>query len=136
MGNQQLLLIVVSVVILGIAVAVGATLFQDQAASTNRDELVNDLVNYGAQAQAYYKRPRVFGGGENSFNGLTMARITSRSSNLNGAYSLLSDPVGGNPNHVSIVGVGTEIGADGANKVKVVMLVYADSMQVDETDMN
>jgi len=38
MGSQQLLLIVVGLVIIGVMIAVGMTMFQDQATSTNRDQ--------------------------------------------------------------------------------------------------
>ncbi|HUI65304.1 MAG TPA: hypothetical protein VL126_10715 [Bacteroidota bacterium] len=130
MGSQQLLLIAVGLVIIGIMIAVGMTMFQDQASSTNRDEVANDLAHYAAIARAYYRRPSVFGGGNNSFSGLTMAKITSKPINDNGTYTLSPDPVTGSPNHVSITGTGTQTGLDGS-PVRVVMLVYADSESVD-----
>jgi hypothetical protein len=133
MGNQQLLIIVIAVVIIGIAVAVGVTMFRDAAASSNRDQLVADLAQYGVRAQAYYRRPSAFGGGESSFKGLTMEKITGRSTNMNGNYSLDPDPITGTPASVKLVGVGTETGLDGTTPVKVVMLVFADTMKVDET---
>jgi Tfp pilus assembly protein FimT len=136
MGSQQLLLIVVGVVIVGIMVAVGMTLFADQATSTNRDELVDDLAHYATIARAYYRRPQAFGGGGNSFQGLTMARITSQTTNQNGVYTLSPDPANGGVDHVTLTGVGTEVGLDGTTNVKVVMLVYADSAVVDEASIN
>ena len=113
MGNQQLLIIVITVVIIGIAIAVGVTLFRDSAASSNRDQLVADLAQYGVRAQAYYRRPSAFGGGQGSFNGLTMEKITGRAANMNGTYSLDPDPVAGTPASVKLIGVGTEIGLNG-----------------------
>jgi len=133
MGNQQLLIIVIAVVIIGIAVAVGVTWFRDSAASSNRDQLVADLAQYGVRAQAYYRRPSAFAGGESSFNGLTMGKITSRATNLNGTYTMDPDPVSGTPLSVKLIGLGTETGLDGFTPVKVVMLVFSDSMCVDET---
>jgi len=135
MGSQQLLLIAVGVVIVGIMVAVGMTMFHDQAASTNRDEVANDLAHFASIARSYYRRPSTYGGGSYSFHGLTMAKITSKPSNENGSYSLTPDPVGGYPDHVTLTGVGTESGLDGTN-VRVVMYVYADSDQVDQALMN
>ncbi len=135
MGSQQLLLIAVGLVIVGIMIAVGMTMFHDQAASTNRDEVANDLAHYAAVARSYYRRPSVYGGGSYSFHGLTMAKITSRPVNENGTYSLSPDPVSGTPDHVTLTGVGTEAGLDGSN-VRVVMYVYADSALVDQNLMN
>lgn len=135
MGSQQLLLIVVGLVIIGIMIAVGMTMFSDQATSNNRDEIANDLAHFAALARAYYRRPAVFGGGQNSFRGLTMARITGRPQNDNGTYSLTPDPVGPGVSYVTLTGIGTQRGYDGTN-VRVVMLVYADSIKVDESMTN
>lgn len=136
MGSQQLLLIVVGVVILGIMVAVGVTMFIDQSASSNRDALATDLANFAAVAQGYYRRPSNLGGGQGSFNGLTISRITSKTINDNGTYELDPDPVSGSPAFISLIGTGKFAGMDGVNPVKVVMLVYADSMHVDDAQMN
>jgi len=135
MGTQQLLLIAVGLVIITIMVAIGMTMFHDQAASTNRDEIADDLAHFAALARAYYRRPAVFGGGAYSFQGLTMLKITSRPKNNNGTYSLSPDPVTGTPDHVTLTGEGTETGLDGSN-VRVVMYVWPDSEQVDESLMN
>jgi hypothetical protein len=136
MGQQQLLLIILGTIIVGIAVAVGITMFNDQAAATNRDEVSNDLVHYASAAQAYYRRPRILGGGGGSFTGMTMRSLTAvyqHPQHLNGSYSLDPDPVGGAPAFVTLTGEGTETGNDGVNKIKVVMYVYRDSVKVDGT---
>jgi len=135
MGSQQLLLIAVGVVIIGIMIAVGMTMFHDQAASTNRDEVANDLAHFASIARSYYRRPSTYGGGDYSFRGLTMLKITSKPVNDNGTYTLTPDPVGGTPDHVTLTGVGTETGIDGTN-VRVVMYVYPDSDKVDQALMN
>jgi Tfp pilus assembly protein PilE len=69
MGQQQLLLIILGVIVVGIAVVVGITMFQDNAISANRDAVTNDLVNLGARAQQFYRRPCALGGGQNTFDG-------------------------------------------------------------------
>jgi hypothetical protein len=135
MGSQQLLLLTVALVLVALMVVVGLGLFADQAASTNRDEVVNDLAHYAVIARAYYRRPTSFGGGGNSFRGLTMGRISGKPVNENGTYSLSPDPAGP-VDHVTLTGVGTEIGLDGETNVKVEMVVFADSSQVDEATMN
>jgi hypothetical protein len=128
MGTQQLLLIVLGVVLIGIMVTAGIFLFQDQASATNRDQLSNDLVYLAVQAQKFYRRPTVLGGGSNSFGGLTMAKLTNSASNANGSYSLSPDPVPGGTTAITITGTGTEKGNDGTTPVEIEMTIWADSL--------
>ena len=128
MGTQQLLLIIVGVVVVGIMIVVGIFMFRDQAAATNRDALSNDLVHLASGAQKYYRRPPVLGGGGSSFEGLTMSKITSKQRNANGLYALSPDPTPAGQSSVIITGTGTENGNDGTNPVLVTMTVLADSI--------
>ena len=68
MGQQQLLLIVLGVIIVGIAVVVGINLFNANAEEAAKDGVVSDCTNLGAMAQQYYKKPISMGGGGNTFN--------------------------------------------------------------------
>ena len=68
MGQQQLLLIVLGVIIVGIAVVVGINLFNANAEEAAKDGVVSDCTNLGAMAQQFYKKPVSMGGGGNSFN--------------------------------------------------------------------
>ena len=131
MGQQQLLLIILGVIVVGIAVAVGITMFQDNAVSANRDAVVNDLVNLAARAQQYFRRPTSLGGGQNSFNGLSadatgLKKLVNTNAapwvNANGSYAIIT---AGTDSMVVIEGTGTEIGNDGSGKVKVTMEVRA-----------
>ncbi|MFI5237445.1 MAG: hypothetical protein ACHQLA_05885 [Ignavibacteriales bacterium] len=69
MGQQQLLLIVLGVIIVGIAVVVGINLFNANAEESTKDGVVSDCTNLGAMAQQYYKKPTSMGGGGNDFTG-------------------------------------------------------------------
>ncbi|MCK4359436.1 MAG: hypothetical protein KAW92_11985 [Candidatus Cloacimonetes bacterium] len=69
MGTQQVLLIVLAVIIVGVAVAVGITMFSTQSASSNREALRADLLNFAAQALAFYKTPAGMAGGGNGSPG-------------------------------------------------------------------
>ncbi len=71
MGQQQLLLIVLGVIIVGIAVVVGINLFNANAEESTKDTLVSEGTNLGAMAQQFYKKPAPLGGGGNSFVGFT-----------------------------------------------------------------
>lgn len=68
MGQQQLLLIVLGVIIVGIAVVVGINLFNANAEESAKDTLVSEGTNLGALAQQFYKKPKALGGGGNTFN--------------------------------------------------------------------
>ena len=68
MGQQQLLLIVLGVIIVGIAIVVGINLFNANAESSAKDGIVSDCTNLAAMAQQFYKKPVAMGGGGNSFS--------------------------------------------------------------------
>jgi Tfp pilus assembly protein PilE len=139
MGQQQLLLIILGVIVVGIAVAVGITMFNDSATSANRDAVTNDLINLASRAQQFYRRPTALGGGGGSFSGLSSTGIklltkTSGTSmiNGNGEYTILS----ASSSAVSLQGEGNETGNDGTNPVKIVMDVWADSAKVNSASTN
>ena len=67
MGQQQLLLIVLGVIIVGIAVVVGINLFNANARESTKDTMVSEATNLGAMAQQYFKKPIALGGGGNTF---------------------------------------------------------------------
>ena len=123
MGQQQVLLIILGVVVVGIAVAVGISMFGDSAASTNRDAVTSDLAYLASRAQHYYRRPASMGGGEGSFAGLTFDKLYSASSNSNGRY-FINGAV--SATQVSLRGVGRER-INAADTVTVDMRVTADS---------
>jgi hypothetical protein len=83
MGQQQLLLIVLGVIAVGIAVVIGITLFGSNAVSSNRDAVVHDLNNLGAIALQYYMKPVPVGGGGYTFTGWTLPPQLDTTSNGN-----------------------------------------------------
>ena len=119
MGQQQLLLIVLGVIIVGIAIVVGINLFNANAVSSNRDAVISDLNNLAAFAHQYYIRPTAMGGGGNSFVGFAMP--TGFASNANGAYSIKT---AGTAASIQFEGIGTAL-VSGSNYVTVDMTVYA-----------
>jgi hypothetical protein len=62
MGTQQILLIVLSVIIVGVAIAVGITMFNNQAYNANQQAVAAELQNYGADIIKYWKTPQSQGG--------------------------------------------------------------------------
>ncbi len=130
MGSQQLLLIMVGVVILGIMMAVGVDLFKDQASSSNRDALSNDLVNLAIAVQKYYRKPSHMGGGAYSFNGLRFQQLSTKSSNADGQFVLTPEPATATDAFVTITATGSETGRDGTNPVQMQINVWSDSVYV------
>lgn len=73
MGQQQLLLIVLGVIIVGIAVVVGINLFNANAEESMKDTLISEGTNLGAMAQQFYKKPIALGGGGNKYKNTSPA---------------------------------------------------------------
>ena len=101
MGQQQLLLIVLGVIIVGVALVVGINLFSANAISSNRDGVVSELNNLAANAQQYYRTPTAMGGGGYTFTGWTIP--VHLDSTANGTYTITVSA-----QTVTIVGTGNE----------------------------
>jgi hypothetical protein len=86
MGQQQLLLIILGVIIVGIAIAVGLSLFSAQSVQANKDAITNDLNNLAANAYQYRIRPTSMSGGGNSYAGYTIP--TKLQTNENASYTI------------------------------------------------
>jgi len=123
MGQQQLLLIVLGVIIVGIAIVVGINLFNANSVSANRDAVIADLQNIAALAHQYYIRPSAMGGGQNSFAGFDDTKLSQAglASNANGKYSVKT---AGDQNSITFEGVGTGI-VTGTTHVTVDLKVNA-----------
>ena len=75
MGQQQLLLIILGVIIVGIAIAVGLQLFQAGAVDSNQDAMITDIMNISANADQWRIRPVSMGGGGGTFNADIVAKL-------------------------------------------------------------
>ena len=124
MGQQQLLLIVLGVIVVGIAVALGLSATTSYAVSSNRDMLITDMVNLSNMAMAYYRKPILFGGGGHSFAGWKMPDYYKKYENGKIKFTYQA-----NKNRIRFVGQGTEIGNDGKKVVKIQGFVYVDRFE-------
>ncbi len=100
MGQQQLLLIILGVIIVGIAVAVGISQFGAQSTESNKDGVMSALQSLSANAYQYRIRPVTLGGGSNSYTGYQIP--SGMVLDDNGAYA-----VSGTPSSTQIVFTGT-----------------------------
>ncbi|MCX7983982.1 MAG: hypothetical protein N3A63_03655 [Bacteroidetes bacterium] len=90
MGQQQLLLIILGVIIVGIAIAVGLSLFSSQSVQANKDAIINDLNNLAAYAYQYKIRPTTMGGGGGTYNNFQLPKKMTE--NENAIYSIQGSP--------------------------------------------
>lgn len=116
MGTQQLLLIVLGVIIVGVAIAVGITIFNNQAYNNNRQAVATELNTYGNNAMQWWKTPVGQGGAGRTFDAETaddaIAAYIGFGANANAVHST---PTGkfkvtsaASDTNVQITGIGTE----------------------------
>ena len=74
MGQQQLLLVILVTILVGIATVVAINIFGTAAEQANRDAVRQDLLSAVAQGQAIWARPAAMGGAGGSFDNLTDIR--------------------------------------------------------------
>ena len=86
MGQQQLLLILLAILVIGVAILLGINMFRSHAVETKRDNLITDCVNLSGLAQQYYSRPAAMGGGGRSFSGWIIP--TELQINANGRFEI------------------------------------------------
>lgn len=141
MGQQQLLLIVLAIILVGIAIYLGFYSIASNKADHNRQAVISDLLNYATKAQQYYRTPAQMGGGSLNFQGFHLSAIDS--GNANGSYSVSNGsaptgagfvpgsvaPVSSSASSVYIIGCGKEKGENKSTPVKCYIEVTADNFQ-------
>jgi hypothetical protein len=133
MGQQQLLLLVLGTVIVGVAIVVGINVFQSGAVQANQDAVVQDCLTIAGKAMNWAKTPQLMGGGLDpatgtaDFSNLNFGSInytqsaTMDFSNANGSITL-SDP---SATGVTITGYGVEGETNSPFQVQVVVDISA-----------
>ncbi len=134
MGQQQLLLLVLGIVIVGLAVVVGIQAFSENQKQANADQMVNDAIRIASDAQAWKLKPGAFGGGASATNwtGLDFGQIgytvgdqglhpgtdaaADQYENLNAVYDIALDD-----EELTITGTSFDAAGDALNTVVVVV---------------
>ena len=105
MGQQQLLLLVLSAIIVGVSIVIGINMFSSGAVQANQDAVLQDCLMIAARAQEWYRKPIVMAGGGRSFTGLDSVGVLNiKGTNANGSFTL--DGSAGVT--AEIVGIGVE----------------------------
>ena len=118
MGQQQLLLLVLGIVIVGLAVVVGINAFSENRTKSNADALVTDALRIASDVQAWALKPGQFGGmleddlaaaasaGSITFDAIGYPNSGGTYSNVNGDFTLDGSPSGNCPS-ITIPSTGT-----------------------------
>ncbi len=113
MGQQQLLLLVLATVIVGIATVVGIQAFSQNNIKSNADAMMNDAVRIASDVQAWSQKGQPFGGpsdfGGDGFDEVSLAALGYDDPyvNLNGSFEITGTPA---DNNVLITGTNAEFG--------------------------
>lgn len=116
MGQQQLLLILLGILIVGVAVFVGINLFKSNAIESKRAIITNELVNLASMAQNYYLKPIALGGGGRKFTGWSIAPELETTAAGHYVAQVFDDSV-------VIIAIGNEV-VTGSDSLKVKISVY------------
>lgn len=142
MGTQQILLIVLSVIIVGVAVVVGIMMFNNQAYNANKQAVASELTTYGSLVVQWWKTPTSQGGAGQVATNMDQADIAAYIG-FNGAnYSLTNDDTGEfrltaatqADSTVTLVGLGKDVKAGLHPKVTTVVSLPDGTMQATAVD--
>jgi hypothetical protein len=115
MGQQQLLLIVLGIIVVGTTVIVGMSIAGTYSEEANRDGVTSDLIHLSSLAKSHYHRPTTLGGG-----GCTFANfVIPDELDTTGHGTFEHTQQGHKTDHIHFTGYGTAIGNDGENPVTI-----------------
>ena len=115
MGQQQLLLIVLGILIVGIAVIIGINVFRVNAIEQKRNYLISECMTLGSMAQQYWLKPATYGGSR-SYDDWTIPVSLRRTSA--GTFKIYNQE----QNSITIIGIGNEV-VTGNDTIKVSITV-------------
>ena len=85
MGQQQLLLLILGVVMVGLSIVAGLQAYSHNRVKSNGDQLVVDGIRIATDAQAWYQKAVSYGGGAGSYDGLSL-QVMGWQTNGDGDY--------------------------------------------------
>lgn len=123
MGQQQLLLLILAIIVLGVATMLGIDLFVQNSAEANQQALTRDVLTIAGRALAWYKRPAELGGGGRSYASITIAKMNFPAANVNGSFS-----ISGSGNTATITGTGVEDAGGAVGPLQIQVSVGVDTV--------
>ena len=122
MGQQQLLLVILVTIVVGIATVVALNIFGTSAEQANHDAVRQDLAQIATSAQGWYIKPAMLGGGDNSFANVDFRKVTFPG-------TIGADEAGDPDPMISTNMNGTYIIQDGANATEFRVRGYPSSQE-------
>lgn len=119
MGQQQLLLLVLSTIIVGVSIVVGIGMFQDSALNSNIDTVTQENVSIASKASEWFNKSVALGGGGGDFtaNGtVTLQKLghsTTGSANRDSSEVGIFVLGGVTPNSLTITSTTNEVDDNG-----------------------
>ncbi|MCU0453374.1 MAG: hypothetical protein MUE68_06925 [Bacteroidetes bacterium] len=129
MGQQQLLLIVLGVLIVGMAIYGGLRVMDNINESSDRDQLIGQMQYVIAEARKFAAKPTYLGGGDGTLTQFTAPQgiaITNR-------FRIYASPTEA---ALTLIGFGTVTGNDRENPVNVVMTFTLNDGQIQTETIN
>jgi len=135
MGQQQLLLLVLASIIVGVGVLLGVNMFQENSAQANFDAVRQDCLTFAANAQAWYRRPTMMGGGGQDYTTFSWGDINRAPDagpfiNENGSYAISGNAV----TTVTITGTGKEDPDGDGTPLSVTVVINNTGVTVTQAD--
>jgi len=121
MGQQQLLLILLGLIIIALAIFLGISYFRTNAIELKRNNVIEEGVILANMAQQYYRRPLEMGGGGKTFTGWTVPvpLVVTPSGHFIASVA---------ETQVIITGTGNEV-VTGTDSIKVQITVTSNDIQ-------
>jgi hypothetical protein len=123
MAQQQMFLLMLAVIIVGVAVMTGSNQFEKDVNTALQDEMKKVVLDIAVRAQAWYHRPAQYGG-ERSFSEFSLEKIHAD------AYGALGDIklINKQPDSFRLIG-----SVPGDSSWSVIVDVYPNSLSVAQT---
>lgn len=128
MGTQQLLLITLGAILVGLAIFFGIEMVQENTAENNRQELIARVNLISDLAQAYVRKPVENDGGGGSFEGFDINDILEERRRRDRIIGRININVQVNRDRIIVNARGVETGYDGNRPVIVRGIIESDGL--------
>ncbi|MAL16484.1 MAG: hypothetical protein CL670_10095 [Balneola sp.] len=121
MGQQQLLLLIVTMIIIGIATITAINTLESSQVQANHESIKQKMIEAANYAQSYHRKSDMFGGGNGSFVSITLEELNLTADHTLGQFSI-SDESAESFTLTAIPAAGDEI--------DIVATIYKDDIQI------
>lgn len=126
MGSAQILYIVLSVIVVGLAIVTGMDMFQTYMQENTREQLINHSLTILTKAEEYYKKPADIGGGGGSYLGFEIPTNLTR--NELGRFKI---NIAKKRDRININALGDVNGNDGKKPVRIIARITRNNKNPD-----